>query len=205
MYPIGILVRPVTSHSVLTELRRATNMNVGDVLERTTIAEDGEGERSVLPVAMRPRRTKLGLALAAGGLVTVLLAATGLARGPSHRPVGAVPSSALSSARTGELTVAVADMHVARVTYDPGQASSWHEHAGVHVVAILSGTLTIYDATCQPHLYGPGDSYIGGLEMHLARNNTADPVEMIVTYLPAAGTAPEAFVVPMPAPACTLP
>ncbi|MGH9225032.1 MAG: cupin domain-containing protein [Acidimicrobiales bacterium] len=78
------------------------------------------------------------------------------------------------------------------MTYEPGQTSGWHRHAGIHAVAILSGALTVYDQNCQAHVYAPGEPYIGGQQVHLVRNEGATAVEMIVTYLnPAtAGAAP---------------
>jgi quercetin dioxygenase-like cupin family protein len=90
----------------------------------------------------------------------------------------------------------------AQVTsYAPGQSSGWHSHTGLHAVVVLSGTLTIVDGECQHHTYGPGDSYVGGRDVHLALNETAAPLEMAVTYMFPAGAPHTGFHVPAPEPA----
>jgi quercetin dioxygenase-like cupin family protein len=85
--------------------------------------------------------------------------------------------------------------------YDPGQSSGWHTHTGLHAVVVLAGTLTIFDGECRPHIYGPGDSYVGGGDPHLAVNRSSSPLEMAVTYMFPAGLSHTAFHVPAPAPA----
>ncbi|MCA1690712.1 MAG: hypothetical protein LC733_00370 [Actinobacteria bacterium] len=83
------------------------------------------------------------------------------------------------------------DISVARQVYEPGQDSGWHTHPGIHAVAVLSGTLTVYDSECRAQTFEAGRPYIGGQELHLARNETAVPVEMSVTYVsPSAPTTP---------------
>lgn len=94
-----------------------------------------------------------------------------------------------------------ADVTAQLATYEPGQDSGWHSHTGLHAVVVLSGTLTVYDAECTPHAYGPGDLYVGGQEPHLARNETAAPVEMAVTYVFPAGRSHTEFHVPAAPPA----
>ena len=89
-----------------------------------------------------------------------------------------------------------ADVTAQLAAYEPGQDSGWHSHTGLHAVLVLSGTLTVYDAECTPHTYGPGDLYVGGEEPHLARNETAAPVEMTVTYVFPAGRSHTEFHVP---------
>lgn len=83
------------------------------------------------------------------------------------------------------------DVAVVSMVYDPGQSSGWHTHAGIHAVAVLAGTLTVYDGECRPQVVEPGRPYVGGQELHLARNDTAVPVEMIVTYINPSATAGE--------------
>jgi hypothetical protein len=55
---------------------------------------------------------------------------------------------------------------------------------------VLTGELTVYDGGCRPQRVVAGEPYVGGRELHLARNETAERVEMVVTYLNAVGTAP---------------
>ena len=82
------------------------------------------------------------------------------------------------------------DVAVVTQIYEPGQTSGWHTHAGLHAVAVLTGELTVYDGKCRPQRVVAGEPYVGGRELHLARNETAERVEMVVTYLNAVGTAP---------------
>jgi len=76
---------------------------------------------------------------------------------------------------------------VTESNYEPGQSSGWHVHPGVHSVVVLAGMLSVYDAACERHDFGPGETYLGGSYPHLARNETAQPVSMAVTYVLAGG------------------
>lgn len=132
------------------------------------------------------------------GVALMAVAATILVRQSSgdNRPAGAMAPT------SGAITLrGPADVTAQLATYEPGQDSGWHSHTGLHAVVVLSGTLTIYDEECAPHQYGPGDVYIGGGGAHLARNETAAPVEMTVTYLFPAGRSHTEFHVPASPPA----
>lgn len=85
-------------------------------------------------------------------------------------------------------------------TYAPGQSSGWHRHPGLHLVNVVSGTLTVYDQDCTPETYGARQEYVGGEEPHLARNETAVTLEMAVTYLPRLGHTVAGFRVDEPSP-----
>ena len=93
-----------------------------------------------------------------------------------------------------------AELVVQTMTYVPGQTSGWHSHPGLHLVSVVSGTLTVYGPDCQARSYGPGEPYIGGDRVHLARNEGEVPVEMGVTYLSKPGQSMAHFRVPQPAP-----
>jgi quercetin dioxygenase-like cupin family protein len=95
-----------------------------------------------------------------------------------HPPAGAAVEDASFGITTTEQNVSVVTQ-----VYLPGQRSGWHAHSGVHAVAVLSGTLTVYDEHCQRSTYEPGRPYVGGRQVHLATNETHAPVEMVVTYL----------------------
>ncbi len=69
------------------------------------------------------------------------------------------------------------------VTYDPGYSSGWHVHAGQHDVTVLSGALTVYGDDCRPEVYSVGQRYVGGRERHLASNEAAEPLKMVVRWL----------------------
>lgn len=132
------------------------------------------------------------VALMAAGLV-VALAASGLVatqwRAPAVSEQPAAPAAGIVV--TGPESVAV---HVSG--YDPRESSTWHRHSGLHAVAILSGTLTVYGPDCQAVRYGAGQSFVGGQELHIARNETDEPVQFTETILYPAGMPLETFVVP---------
>lgn len=67
-------------------------------------------------------------------------------------------------------------------TYQPGHTSGWHTHPGVHSVVVLEGVLSIVDGACTPQVVGAGESWIGGREPHLVRNDTESPVRLVITY-----------------------
>ena len=81
------------------------------------------------------------------------------------------------------------DVTVVTQVYEANESSGWHRHSGIHAVAVVSGTLTVYDGRCNAQVVVPGRPYVGGQELHLARNETGSPVEMVVTYLSSAGSA----------------
>jgi quercetin dioxygenase-like cupin family protein len=159
------------------------------------------------PAARRPAITRGGFAglLAACGLGVSAVAGvvlTQVGSGPRPAPAAVVVDGPTVA---GPLTLTVSgpgDVNVLRQVYEPGADSGWHRHPGIHAVAILSGTLTIYDHACQPQTFAPGQSYVGGQEGHRVRNETAEPVEMSVTYLSPAGPHNSNGQVPPP-PGCT--
>jgi quercetin dioxygenase-like cupin family protein len=149
------------------------------------------------PEDRKSRLFRLGLILVAVGALSVLTAALGLHR----RTPTSTPSSLVSPVdQTLFRTTGPVDMELQVLTYGPGQTSGWHLHPGVHLVTVLSGTLTVYDAECQARIYGPGQPYVGGEELHLARNETDAPVEMAVTYVTRAGAPRHSLRVAQPAP-----
>ena len=121
-------------------------------------------------------------ALVVLGVIAVLLAA-GVARlAPGHADVPA--------ADAGIVLRGPGDVAVVTQVYEPGHTGGWHTHAGLHAVAVLSGELAVYDGECRRQRVVAGERYVGGRELHLARNETAEPVAMVVTYLNAVGAAP---------------
>ena len=133
------------------------------------------------------------IAAMAAGLLVVGLAATVLlstlnAGGGTTAPV---PVATPAAADPGVLTLSARDVSIVHQVYEPGTASGWHSHSGIHAVAILSGVLTVYDGQCQAQTFHAGRPYIGGQELHLVRNESAEPVVRSVTYLsPASGGEP---------------
>jgi quercetin dioxygenase-like cupin family protein len=122
------------------------------------------------------------LSLVVLGVVAILLAAgvSRITRGHATPP----------ASDPGILLRGPGDVAVVTQVYEPGQTSGWHTHAGLHAVAVLAGELTVYDGECRPQRVVAGEPYVGGRELHLARNETAERVDMVVTYLNAVGPAP---------------
>lgn len=116
------------------------------------------------------------------GVVAILLAAGVSRLLPGHADVPA--------ADPGIVLRGSGDVAVVTQVYEPGQTSGWHTHAGLHAVAVLTGELTVYDGKCRPQRVVAGAPYVGGRELHLARNETAQRVRMTVTYLNALGPVP---------------
>ena len=49
-----------------------------------------------------------------------------------------------------------ADVLVQRVVVDPGGSSGWHHHPGMVIVAVQSGSVTVWESDCSSEQYGPG-------------------------------------------------
>ena len=126
--------------------------------------------------------TAKAAALIVVGLLVILLAAGASRLTPGHAEAPA-PDPGIVLRGPG-------DVAVVTQAYEPGQTSGWHAHAGLHAVAVLSGELTVYDRECRPQRVVAGEPYVGGRELHLARNETSEPVTMVVTYLNAVGPEP---------------
>ena len=92
-------------------------------------------------------------------------------------------------------------INVQALTYEPDQASGWHRHTGIHVVAVVKGALTVLDESCGATVYSPGDAYLGGREPHLAMNQSNEPVRLVVANI--AGPRSEFRTVPIDPPACS--
>jgi hypothetical protein len=81
------------------------------------------------------------------------------------------------------------------ITVQPGGHTGWHSHSGPVVVAIKSGSLTIYEAhggQCHSERYDTGAAFIdsGGDHVHLGRNEGSEPVVLYATYvLPQGGAS----------------
>ena len=145
-----------------------------------------------VPLERLPAAGRLHLRLMAGGLTAALAAAAILAVA-SGRPteVGSAPLPAAATGPTPMVLNGPGDVSVVTVVYEAGQTSGWHAHAGLHAVAVVSGELAVYGPDCTRQAVVPGQPYVGGRELHLARNESDRPVDMIVTYLNPAGPTPD--------------
>lgn len=126
---------------------------------------DAFGRRRPVAVAL--------VGLAVMGISAITLAMT----------IGADKTSRAAADTVGATASHPAEVSTADLVYEPGHSSGWHVHPGVHSVVVLSGTLSVYDGACRRHDYGPGQTYLGGREPHLARNTGVDAVALAVTYV----------------------
>ena len=67
------------------------------------------------------------------------------------------------------------DVYVIQNTFPAGAHSGWHTHPGPSLITVVSGALTVYEAsdpTCTPKIYTAGQSFtdIGCGDVHLVRN-----------------------------------
>lgn len=96
---------------------------------------------------------------------------------------------------TGEVklqTKGAVDFAIATVTIDPQGSSGWHEHPGVVLVTVKTGTVTFYDQNCSPTTHATGTSFVeaAGDGPGLARNeSTTVPAVVWVTYIVPVGAA----------------
>jgi quercetin dioxygenase-like cupin family protein len=162
------------------------------------------------------RRLAAPLALAA----IPALAATAVAVGSPDAPRRAAPAGPEGvvitplaqatipgrvTARSSGITVKTAgarDVLSTAITVDPAGTFGWHTHPGPVIVSVASGTLTLYEAhggRCTHRRVGPGKAFVDtGGDVHLARNEGPDPVQIYATFLAPKGTT--SFLTPVPAP-----
>ncbi|HLM22979.1 MAG TPA: hypothetical protein VK390_15845 [Propionibacteriaceae bacterium] len=62
----------------------------------------------------------------------------------------------LNSDRVKFQTKDPTDVLVQKIVTDPGGSSGWHHHPGMVIVAVQSGSLTVWDSNCNQETYGPG-------------------------------------------------
>ena len=81
-------------------------------------------------------------------------------------------------------TKGATDVAVQTITSPPGGSSGWHSHPGVVVVAVQSGTVTLYDKDCHATEYGPGQAFLEvGDDPLLVRNETTSNAVLYVTLI----------------------
>lgn len=98
------------------------------------------------------------------------------------------------------------DVRVNRVSFAAGASSNWHSHPGPNLLTVTVGAVTEYegsDPLCPKTTYSAGETFgdNGGSTIHLVRNETGSPAEVIaVAFYPHATGTP-----PVPAPTVTKP
>jgi quercetin dioxygenase-like cupin family protein len=121
--------------------------------------------------------------------VVVALAVTGAAFA-SGAPSG-ITEHVLADGKVAKpFTVEVAkpgDVLVASAKLAPGASFGWHSHRSAVAVAVVAGTLTLYDSDnpgCAPQRIRPGHGFVEQANhVHLARNEGKTPVRLVATYL----------------------
>ncbi len=112
----------------------------------------------------------------------------------------AAPAGGVRAAKTNADQWVEPDISVTSLSYAPGHTSGWHVHPGVHSVVVLTGVLTVFDEGCTRQEFGSGSTYLGGRQPHLARNDAADDLTVVVTSIYDASSA-TGHGAPMPVPA----
>jgi quercetin dioxygenase-like cupin family protein len=81
------------------------------------------------------------------------------------------------------------DVIVVSVKVAPGASFGWHYHPSTVAVAVVSGTLTLYDgrdASCAPQRITAGHGFLEAKgQVHLARNEGTKPVLLVATFIGA--------------------
>jgi quercetin dioxygenase-like cupin family protein len=81
------------------------------------------------------------------------------------------------------------DIVVASAKVSPGASFGWHSHRAAVAVAVVRGTLTLYDTDnpgCAAQRVHVGQGFVEQPNhVHLARNETGHTVRVLVTYLGA--------------------
>lgn len=83
------------------------------------------------------------------------------------------------------------DIAVQSIVFQPGGQSGWHQHPGPVFIQVVSGTMTFYesdDPSCTPIVRTAGQGYLDlGEHAHIARNETSQPAQNVVTYFAPPG------------------
>ena len=137
-------------------------------------------KRTALMLTVVTALAVVGTALATPGSVAV----TTFVRATidANKPHGGV--KAYSGDDVKLHTTGATDVAVQMITSPPGGSSGWHSHPGVVLVAVQSGTVTLYDQDCHTTQYGPGEAFVEvGDHALLVRNNTTSNAVLYVTLI----------------------
>ena len=136
--------------------------------------------RTALMLAVVTALAVVGTALATSGSVAVTTFVRATIDG--NKPHDGV--KAYSGDDVKLQTKGATDVVMQTITSPPGGSSGWHSHPGVVLVAVQSGTVTLYDADCHTKQYGPGQAFVEiGDDAMLVRNNTTSNAVLYVTLI----------------------
>ena len=168
-----------------------------------------QGRQGMLPANQRTHekvvamRSRISRRLAIAVAIAALAVPAGVA--VATPPQGVTPTPLGKGTFTERLKVNTpnikakfkrpSDFDVVDITIAPGGTTGWHTHPGPALVIIKEGTFTLYDGDdrkCRPHRYGPGQAFVdeGGGHVHIGRNETSQPVKLLVTFIVPKGAAP---------------
>ena len=128
------------------------------------------------------------LAAALGSPTPTLAAPSGVTAQPIA--IGVLPTpirTKFKTARSAGPGTRVEDLVVVRFTVAPGGSFGWHQHGGPVWVIVEQGTLTLYDgddASCTGQPQVAGSAFLdSGNHVHNARNEGAEPVVVLATFM----------------------
>ena len=122
--------------------------------------------------------------------VPVGIAVATPSQGVTPTPIGRGTFDERVKINTGTIKAKIkpSDFVVLGLHFAPGGTTGWHSHPGPAMVVVQEGTFTLYNASdrkCRPHRYGPGQAFVdrGGGNVHIGRNETDQPVRVLVTFV----------------------
>jgi quercetin dioxygenase-like cupin family protein len=124
------------------------------------------------------------------GVFALALAAAGIAYAAGKPLIFAQPLGAAGIAKPFTVKVSKpGDLVVLQAKVKPGGDFGWHYHRSAVAVAVLAGTLSLYDSSdpsCSAQRFTAGHGFVEQPNhVHLARNEGKTPVRLLVVYLGA--------------------
>jgi quercetin dioxygenase-like cupin family protein len=118
------------------------------------------------------------------------LVTTGVAYAAGQPPITAQPLAVGHVTKPFSINVSKpGDVLFVQVKIQPGGSFGWHSHRAAVAVAVVAGTLTLYDSSdpnCKARPMKAGQGFIEQANhVHLARNEGKTTVRVMVAYLGA--------------------
>ncbi|MCX4457635.1 cupin domain-containing protein [Streptomyces sp. NBC_01728] len=118
------------------------------------------------------------------GAVVVGLSAMSLVAGTAY---ATPPGAGVTAKLLYQTTVGNTDYTLREITVPPGQSTGWHYHDGPLYGFVKQGTLSHFDAGCEPDGTYPAGRTIteppGPGHVHIGRNEGSVPVVLDVLYV----------------------
>jgi quercetin dioxygenase-like cupin family protein len=123
-------------------------------------------------------RRKLALAVLLGALGIGVAAAYAALPSRDVQPVNVSTGTLVGASSVNVLSVdaftrAINQAHgtnavLTHVRFAPGQSTGWHTHPGPNLVLVVGGSLTLTDEHCNVTVYGDGQAFATGVDVHQA-------------------------------------